>query len=63
MTLHDVLELLIILLIIGLVIWAIQWFVSLLALPAHIKQITMVIVAVIGLIWLLTVFVPQLHLQ
>ena len=45
--------LLINLLIAGLIVWGVYWFVGMLALPDPIRKIVMVTVAVVALLWLM----------
>lgn len=50
----NVLELLINLLIVGLVIWAINWFIdTVITLPPNVKMIAKIILGIVALIWLL----------
>ncbi len=58
MQLNGLLSLLLYLLIGGLVVYIIYWIVGMLALPAPVKNIILAIVAIVVLIWLLSVFVP-----
>jgi hypothetical protein len=57
-SLSEPLRLLIYLLLGGLVVYAVYWIIGMLALPQPVKNIILVIVAVIVLIWLLVTFVP-----
>ena len=56
-TLQGVIPLLVQCLIFGLVVYAVYFVIDLLTLPANIKQIAKVIVAVVALIFLLQLFV------
>lgn len=44
------------LLIGGLVVYAVYWFIGMLALPEPFKKIVMVVIAIIALLWLLGLF-------
>lgn len=49
-------EILITLLFGALIVYAIQWFIGQLALPAQAKQIILIIVAILALVWLAELF-------
>lgn len=44
---------LLLLLVAGVVVWAIKWFLDMLTLPENIKTLVLVIIAIIALVWLL----------
>lgn len=45
---------LVVLLIAGCVIYAVNWFIGLLSIPQPIKNIILIIIAIIALLWLLS---------
>jgi len=53
---HGLLELVIYLLLGGLVIYLVYWIVGMLTLPAPVKTVILIIVAVVVLLWLLSTF-------
>ncbi len=57
LTLAALIPILVTLLIIGLVIYATYWLLDTLELPANIKQLAKVIIAIIALIYVLQLFV------
>lgn len=52
----DPIHLLINVLIAGIIVWAAHWFLNTLGLPEKIRQIVVVIIAVVALFWLLRMF-------
>lgn len=52
---NHALALLIYILIGGLVVYAVSWFVGLLHLPDQVKHVILIVVAVLALVWLLGV--------
>lgn len=59
----DLISLLITLVVIGIIIWAIFWFIdSVLTLPANINQIIKVVISLIALIWLISRFLPGIRI-
>ena len=57
---NALMELAIYLLIGGLIIFLVHWIVGMLAIDAALKQVILVVVAVIVIIWLLMTFLPGL---
>jgi len=56
--LNGLLRLLIYVLLGGLIVYAVYWIIGMLTLPAPAKNIILIIVAVVVLVWLLVTFVP-----
>ncbi len=52
--LEGIVSFLLYLLVAGLVVWAVHWFIGLLTLPEPIRQIILVIVAIIAILWLVS---------
>lgn len=57
---NSLLQLVIYLLLGGLIIFVVQWIVGMLNIDAGLKQVILVVVAVIVIIWLLMTFLPGL---
>ena len=51
-------QLLLYLLIGGLIVYVVYWIVGMISLPAPAKNIILVVVAIIVLVWLVRIFVP-----
>lgn len=59
----DLISLLVTLVVVGLIIYLLFWFIdNVLSLPQNMNQVVKVVISVIALIWLLTRFIPGLHI-